>query len=351
MSSPLLSICIPTFNRAALLELMLASLYRQISHLKGRVEMVVSDNASSDNTWQIVLAYKDKPYVRIVKLEDPSTVLGNFASVIEAASGEYVWIVGDDDWILPGGVNHVVAAIAGNPKIDYVFANYFCDTIERRDHLIRQELDGQDLGNFHPPRKKYARFSVADRLVPKWEQLWNLPGGGHRLWLHTSIVGHILRRSIWVANMHWLKAITAKDSPSPPRFYPHLVIVAKWMVGKPCYYLGSPCVLMGQGSQGWVEINPILHLQCMPQVIAFYESLGLDKRLTRSFKSEQLLGGGNSFLQLWHNAKIREQYTFSMAQYVKEHGLNPRFWLGLLRVPLGRCKRMVLAYVRHVWPV
>lgn len=52
---PLLSICIPTYNHAELLKL-LVSLVPQLL-LTGSVEIVVSDNCSTDHTAEIVGAY------------------------------------------------------------------------------------------------------------------------------------------------------------------------------------------------------------------------------------------------------------------------------------------------------
>jgi glycosyltransferase involved in cell wall biosynthesis len=60
-AQPLLSICIPTFNRAYILEKTLHSIVSQkIFQDTNEIEVIVSDNCSSDNTFEIVNKYIKK---------------------------------------------------------------------------------------------------------------------------------------------------------------------------------------------------------------------------------------------------------------------------------------------------
>lgn len=56
----LLSICIPTHNRAPYLKKCLDSLVCQPEFLNGAVEIVISDNASTDNTTELIRYYQNK---------------------------------------------------------------------------------------------------------------------------------------------------------------------------------------------------------------------------------------------------------------------------------------------------
>lgn len=60
MDKPLLSICIPTYNRSKYLKNSIESIICQQEFLDGRVEIVVSDNASEDDTYSAVKAYTDR---------------------------------------------------------------------------------------------------------------------------------------------------------------------------------------------------------------------------------------------------------------------------------------------------
>lgn len=57
MKKPLLSICIPTYNRANYLKKSIESIIDQEEFKNGEVEIIISDNASEDNTEEIGIKY------------------------------------------------------------------------------------------------------------------------------------------------------------------------------------------------------------------------------------------------------------------------------------------------------
>ncbi|SDN50902.1 abequosyltransferase [Desulfonauticus submarinus] len=100
MTKPLLSICIPTYNRAKFLPDAIESILNQITpDIKDMVEICISDNASTDNTEEIVKEYQGKNICKIVyhKNEENIGADRNYLKVIEIANGEYCWWLGSDD--------------------------------------------------------------------------------------------------------------------------------------------------------------------------------------------------------------------------------------------------------------
>jgi abequosyltransferase len=57
---PLLSICIPTFNRENYVNLTLDSILDQISEHTNEVEIIITDDGSKDNTGEVIKKYQDK---------------------------------------------------------------------------------------------------------------------------------------------------------------------------------------------------------------------------------------------------------------------------------------------------
>ena len=100
--TPLLSICIPTYKRAAYLEKSLEAFRQAFEGHDYDVELLVSDNDSPDNTPEVVKAAMDKGlkcrYVRNERNLGPD---GNFLSCFRKASGKYIWLLGDDDYLIP----------------------------------------------------------------------------------------------------------------------------------------------------------------------------------------------------------------------------------------------------------
>ena len=69
---PLLSICIPTYNRAECLEDCLRSLERATQGLIDRVQIVISDNASTDHTPEVVQKWAAVLPIRYIRNRSPA---------------------------------------------------------------------------------------------------------------------------------------------------------------------------------------------------------------------------------------------------------------------------------------
>ncbi len=66
------------------------------------LELVISDNANTDETPQIIRAFSGDPRVKTLRLETPVSVTDNWNNALKASSGDYILMMGDDDLLLPG---------------------------------------------------------------------------------------------------------------------------------------------------------------------------------------------------------------------------------------------------------
>src|SRR5450631_1177501 len=111
---PLLTIAIPTYNRAPLLGRLLSTLFEQTRN-ESRVEVIVSDNASPDNTIEIVQKFlslgMSLRYIRNTEDLGPDA---NLLQCYEQAAGKYVWVFGDDDMIEPGGLSAILKHLSAD---------------------------------------------------------------------------------------------------------------------------------------------------------------------------------------------------------------------------------------------
>lgn len=120
----LLSICIPTYNRAQFLAQAIESI---IADATDEIEIIISDNASTDNTADLVLAYKQE-FSRITYFcwkENMGADL-NFLKSVELATGNYCWILGSDDAIAPGSIRFILDEIKRGYDI-YLFNRLECN--------------------------------------------------------------------------------------------------------------------------------------------------------------------------------------------------------------------------------
>ena len=111
--SPLLTIAIPTWNRAAYLAQNLAQLRSELSGKPlGQVEVLVSDNNSPDSTPAVVQnATQSGMSIRYVRNDKNLGWALNFAQCFDLARGKYVLLLGDDDLLVDGALALVLSRL------------------------------------------------------------------------------------------------------------------------------------------------------------------------------------------------------------------------------------------------
>ena len=124
----LLSIVIPTFNRCKSLRKILDQMTNQISpERNSQIELVLSDNASSDETKKIVSEWRRKNKKINFSYFCNKTNLGfdrNCLSGANRASGKFVWFMSDDDSLSDGAVDKVFNALMSHRDVVFAFVNY-----------------------------------------------------------------------------------------------------------------------------------------------------------------------------------------------------------------------------------
>jgi len=118
---PIISIGIPTYNRAEFLRKLLENIYSQVGN-DSRFEVLVCDNASTDNTSEIVEEYKNK-YDSLVYCKNAENigVSNNIQKVLAISKGEYINLHGDDDYFNEGVYNAVINMIIANKDCDLMY--------------------------------------------------------------------------------------------------------------------------------------------------------------------------------------------------------------------------------------
>lgn len=229
---PLVSILLPTFGRAALLRGALASILPQVEQGGPAVELVVSDNASQDDTQSVLGALEGRASVRCFRNPVNLGVIANFRKLtVEHARGEYAWIVGDDDLLTRGSVDRLLDALRRpGPAADLVALNYQIAPEDSR------------------PPEQGATGGVA-RLPGRVERTKARPGpcaledlfdGEGQAF--TPVYSLAVRRVFWES--HFRRHTETAPFASLETTFPHGVMVAEAMVGRPVHYVAEPATMV-----------------------------------------------------------------------------------------------------------
>ena len=142
-----LTIGIPTYNRAKSLERLLKKIIFEINKnekIKERVEIVISDNASVDNTEEIVKVIKEESEIEIRYYKNKRNfgIDKNIFNVIQKANGKYVWLLGDDETITDNSIKKILEEIYTQENIDIFILNG--NEIRRNKQINLNALDIND---------------------------------------------------------------------------------------------------------------------------------------------------------------------------------------------------------------
>jgi abequosyltransferase len=115
MLPPKLSICIGTYNRANFIGETLDSMLVQ---LEPGVEIVIVDNASSDNTSKVIAQYSSRhPEIHYFRKQENTGFDHNYDEAVKYARGEYCWLMSDDDLLCPGAIAKVLSVLGGEDDL------------------------------------------------------------------------------------------------------------------------------------------------------------------------------------------------------------------------------------------
>ena len=117
---PRVTVFIPTYNRARLLRFAIDSVLAQTY---GDFRLEISDNASSDETPEVVASYSDP---RIVSIRQPENIglLANHNRFLERVQTDYALILPDDDVIYPNLLERGVRVLDERPRVGTVHSSF-----------------------------------------------------------------------------------------------------------------------------------------------------------------------------------------------------------------------------------
>jgi len=234
MKTPLLSICIATYNRADFIGETLDSISSQLSD---EVEIVVVDGASTDNTQEVVENYAAGcPSLRFIRLPQKGGVDQDFCKAVEYANGEYCWLFPDDDLFNPGAIQRVLQELRNKHSLVIVNAK-----VMNRDFSVQ------------------FQSSMLDNSEDEIYQPGNLDGLFNRVVTIVSFVGCvIIKRDIWLQREH-------------PRYFGtefiHVGVIFQEQLPGTAYVLAQPYISIRYGNAQWTSRSFEIWMQKWPRLI------------------------------------------------------------------------------------
>lgn len=322
-SRPLLSICIPTYNRADHLGNCLNSIILSKKNEDLSFQICVSDNNSGDKTESIVRNAQSFMDIKYHKNTSNIGIARNFLNVVSMADGDFVWLIGDDDLLLPNALEELNKLIRGHQKVDFFYVNAFHLTTEYV-FSFKKPFDTENLPNKMTPFstwRKSGEMKFIDLINP--EVSFDFLGG---------MFLSVFRRENWMEKVDVLDSEAILDMRTFSHFdntFPHIKIFSHAFSNSIAYFNVNPLCVCLTGAREWAPMYPFVHSVRLVEALNEYRKNGLPIIQYLRCKNYALKKFIPHFIMMLLNRKCSGLEYIRPLRLILGNCIYPNFYLSL----------------------
>jgi len=305
---PLLTCAITTYNRAPWLRHSLTRLLEVTRPWRDVVEVVVCDNASTDDTPDVVARFRGEPNFAFYRNAENVGMLGNLGVTARASRGAYVWLLGDDDLLTDGAIENILEGLAAHPEVEMAYMNY------AYTHIDEPQLAGAEhvLATATP-----IAPGGPNRFV---DHLRDVAGLNENLF--TAIYSCAFRRD------HALRAYQLDTRGHPfsslATCVPSSVYALAALQDRPAWWVGEPAVVVNM-NVSWLRWALLWHLERMPDLFEEAERQGVAPPRLDGYRLQHLVEAEKWVRMTYFDAEDAIRTGFSMARLLERCKHLPEF--------------------------
>lgn len=148
---PLVTVVIPVFNQRA--DFLRQCIESVLGQDYPNLEVIVSDNHSNNGSGEVIRSYAD-PRLRIVRPPRHLPMVQHWAFATLHARGEYLSMMGSDDWAEPGWLTTIMSELASRPTASFAYPNL---TLRYQKNGTNQPARNEDIPTQLMPQAEAAR--------------------------------------------------------------------------------------------------------------------------------------------------------------------------------------------------
>jgi glycosyltransferase involved in cell wall biosynthesis len=318
----MLSICIPTYNRAAHLANCLNSIILSKLRSNLKFQVCISDNHSTDETEKVVRHAQSAIEIKYHKNTKNLGITRNFLNVVSMADGDFVWLIGDDDLLLPSAIIELYKLIDAHPTVDFFYVNSFHLNAE----FLKSFPSPFDTSNLPEDMTPFSEYGIAgemnflDLINPKIS--FDFLGG---------IFLSVFRKSHWECNANVLDKNAIIDDRIFSHFdntFPQIKIFAKAFSSSTAYFNPTPLNVCLTGAREWSPMYPFIHSVRLVEALSEYRKNGLSYWKYVYCKNYALNNFASDFINILLYRERGYAYI-NPFKLILQYCLYPNFYLSL----------------------
>ncbi len=156
----LISIIVPNYNHAPFLKKRLESIFLQKFQ---DFEVILLDDASTDNSTSILDDYKNHPKTTFSSYNNANSgnTFSQWKKGIEKAKGKYIWLAESDDYASPDFLSTLVPILENDDALALAFCNSHCIN-EKEEPVLFQKFQAD---RWNKSYKKEGNKEIQDELI------------------------------------------------------------------------------------------------------------------------------------------------------------------------------------------
>jgi len=299
-----LSICIPTYNRGPFIGTLFDSIIAQDNH-GCEIEVVVSDNASTDETAAVVDAYRDRlPNLVYHRAARNMGADRNFLKVVELATGDFCWLMGSDDILEPGGVAAIEQVLDEQPDTAGI--------------LVRNnsyDIDMQHRISIEGSSNAFDRTTVLEGAETVFAAI-----GAHFGYISANIVNREV----------WQQAVATSPVADYFNAWVHVYVIGRMLTIRPKWvYLAKACVGWRCGNDSFLSEGMFKRLQI--DLVGYDEIVtalyGANSAIRRDTLRRILPHARHRVLHSKVHGISADFFRKTFMLLLRYYGTSPRFWI------------------------
>jgi len=152
------SVLLPTRNGAKYLKICIQSILNQTYD---DMELIVFDNANTDGSGLIIESFSNDNRMKYYKSQTVVSVTENWNNALNKSSGDYVLMIGDDDYLLPGFFKKLELIIERNNEPDGITFNGY-------SFVYPGVIKDSKTSFYSDPHFQYEEYLDRERLLPNY---------------------------------------------------------------------------------------------------------------------------------------------------------------------------------------
>lgn len=312
MTKPLLTIAIPTYNRDVWLDKSLSIIEKELIGVQEKIELIISNNASTDSTEELIKKYKVKIPFHYNRNEKNIGAIRNINLIVNLATANLVWVLGDDDFLADGFLKKLIELIE-NKKNIYFYYIPMKVWYPNKIFTLGDEIDYKAYvePNFFNQDFKYSEYSTLKEIATMDKGYFN------------AISNFIMSKEYYVEAFK-IGIEAGEEFTSIETTFPHSYYIAKNLLNISCIEITTPSLICSHAIS-WKKYYEITWLKWFPELVILMQKNGADKKESLEAR-RQIIHRNIEMLPKLLKGNINNYVYFSWITYFKDNIFILEFW-------------------------